>query len=69
VFIDFYYTARILDAGGIVLFDDSVDPHVHKTLRFIRKNLPQAQNLICRRTGAINPKLYIALLARLVNPN
>jgi hypothetical protein len=42
VFIDFDYTARILDAGGIVLFDDSVDPHVHNTLRFIRKNLPHS---------------------------
>lgn len=41
VFIDFYYIVRILEVGGIVLFDDSADPHVSKVLRFIRKNLAE----------------------------
>lgn len=37
-FIDFYYCARLLRKGGIILFDDSANPHVHKVVRFIRRN-------------------------------
>jgi len=39
VFIDFYYTARILNHEGIVVFDDCTDAHVAKVISFIRKNL------------------------------
>jgi cephalosporin hydroxylase len=36
VFIDFYYSTRLLSDGGIIAFDDSSDPHVRKVLRFIK---------------------------------
>ena len=35
VFIDAYFCMRLLDAGGLLLFDDSTDPHVAKVLAFI----------------------------------
>lgn len=38
VFIDFYYSARLLREGGIVLFDDCSDRHVRKVIRFIQRN-------------------------------
>ena len=38
VFIDFYYSLRLLARGGILAFDDCSDPHVRKVLRFIRSN-------------------------------
>ena len=39
VFVDAYYAARLLPPGGVVVFDDSTDPHVQKVLRFVRANL------------------------------
>lgn len=39
VFIDFYYVARVLSEGGLVIFDDSSNPNIRKVLRFIRRNL------------------------------
>ena len=39
-FIDFFLVARALRPGGVILFDDSADPHVSKVLRFISSNLP-----------------------------
>jgi Methyltransferase domain len=39
VFLDFYYVARLLEDGGIMLFDDSTNPHIHKVLHFLRRNL------------------------------
>jgi cephalosporin hydroxylase len=39
VFIDTYYTARLLSQGGVVAFDDCGDPHVRKVLAFLRSNL------------------------------
>lgn len=39
VFVDFYYTSRLLSPGGVVTFDDSTDPHIRKVLQFIRRNL------------------------------
>jgi hypothetical protein len=39
VFTDFYYVARLLEDGGIMLFDDSANPHIRKVLRFLRRNL------------------------------
>jgi predicted O-methyltransferase YrrM len=38
VFVDFYFAAQLLNKDGIVLFDDSADPHVKKVLHFIRSN-------------------------------
>jgi hypothetical protein len=38
VFIDFYFTARLLPIGGICLFDDCCDPHVSKVIRFIESS-------------------------------
>jgi len=38
VFVDFYFIAKILNIGGVVLFDDCADPHIAKVLRFIRTN-------------------------------
>ena len=39
VLVDVYYSVRMLDKGGIILFDDSTDPHIAKVLSFIRKNM------------------------------
>ena len=39
VFIDAYYTGRLLPQGGVVAFDDCRDPHVRKVLAFLRSNL------------------------------
>ena len=39
VFVDFYYTARLLNPGGLVAFDDCSDPHVSKVLQFLCANL------------------------------
>jgi hypothetical protein len=39
VFIDMYYSVELLELNGVVLFDDSQNPHVKKMLRFVRRNL------------------------------
>lgn len=41
VFVDAYFVSKMLPPGGIVLFDDSSDPHVAKVLRFIRTNFSE----------------------------
>lgn len=38
VFVDAYYSIRLLNESGFVLFDDSANSHVAKVLRFLRKN-------------------------------
>ena len=38
VFIDIFYSARLLSKGGIVLFDDSTLPEVRKVISFVRRN-------------------------------
>jgi predicted O-methyltransferase YrrM len=38
VFLDFFFSLHLLNQGGIMLFDDSSDPHVTKVISFIRKN-------------------------------
>lgn len=40
VFIDMHFSLQLLNAGGIMLFDDCTDPHVAKVLRFVKTNLP-----------------------------
>lgn len=42
VFVDAYYTSRLLSEGGVVTFDDCRDPHVRKVLEFIGRNLAQS---------------------------
>jgi hypothetical protein len=39
VFIDSFYSMRLLEANGILVFDDSSNLHVRKVLRFIRRSL------------------------------
>jgi predicted O-methyltransferase YrrM len=39
VFIDAYYSARLLEENGVMVFDDCRDPHVKKVVKFIRSNL------------------------------
>jgi len=39
VFVDMFFAARLLSLGGVMLFDDSSDPHVQKVLRFVRGSL------------------------------
>jgi cephalosporin hydroxylase len=38
VFVDFYFIHELLSVGGVILFDDSTDPHVRKVLGFIETN-------------------------------
>ena len=38
-FLDAYFSIRLLRLGGIMLLDDSSDPHVKKVISFIRNNL------------------------------
>lgn len=42
VFIDAYYVMRLLNIGGIVVFDDSSCPHVAKVLAFISRAFAKA---------------------------
>lgn len=37
-----YFAIRLLIEGGVVAFDDSSNPHVAKTLRFLRTSVPRA---------------------------
>jgi hypothetical protein len=50
VFLDFYYSSRLLKQGGIMLFDDCRDRHVLKVIKFIRSNYSQFLSEIDYRT-------------------
>jgi len=39
VFIDMFYSIRLLKEGGVVFFDDCADKHVKKVLAFVTSNL------------------------------
>jgi hypothetical protein len=39
VFVDSFFSMRLLGASGVLVFDDSANTHVRKVLRFIRSNL------------------------------
>lgn len=39
VFIDMYYSVKLLSDGGVMFFDDSADEHVAKVIRFVRRNM------------------------------
>jgi|SRR5579862_545473 len=43
VFVDAYFSARLLSNGGYLLFDDSSNRHVAKVLAFIDKNVPSLE--------------------------
>ncbi|BAY07247.1 class I SAM-dependent methyltransferase [Calothrix sp. NIES-2098] len=38
VFIDFFYSNKLLSEKGVIMFDDSSDPHIRKVLKFIDSN-------------------------------
>ena len=38
-FLDAYFAVRLLRSGGVMLLDDSSDPHVAKVISFLRSNL------------------------------
>src|SRR5207249_2385064 len=40
VFVDAYFSARLLTEDGYLLFDDSTNGHVAKVLAFIDSNVP-----------------------------
>lgn len=42
VMVDAYFSMRLLADDGLMIFDDSADPHVQKVLRFIRANAGEA---------------------------
>jgi hypothetical protein len=35
VFVDFYFSSRLVNVDGTILFDDCADPHVRKVIKFI----------------------------------
>jgi hypothetical protein len=39
VFVDTYFSIRLLTMGGIIAFDDSTNPHVAKVLKFLRGSI------------------------------
>ena len=41
VFIDFFYSNKLLNNQGLLIFDDSTDPNISKVLNFIKANLNQ----------------------------
>ena len=45
VFIDAFYSLRLLREGGVVVYDDYCDPHVRKVIQFIRTNCPSLQEI------------------------
>lgn len=38
VFVDSYFSGRLLSVGGVMLFDDSPTPGVQKAIRYVRRN-------------------------------
>lgn len=38
VFLDMYFVNDLLAPGGVVVFDDCMDPHVKKVMRFVKWN-------------------------------
>ena len=66
VFVDAYFGTRLLNQGGILLFDDSTDPHVRKVIKFIRKTLSSSLSEIdltaYRSSESIDFKYRIASL-------
>ncbi len=59
VFVDFYYSSRLLNENGIILFDDSTDKHVRKVLQFIKKNMSEHFQQIDLSAYGLNPEKKI----------
>lgn len=67
VFIDFYYSDKLLVKQGVILFDDSSDPHVHKVTNFIETNFQNTYeklDLSRFRTKLDKWKLKLAVLLK-----
>ena len=64
VFIDMYYSLKLLSDGGVMFFDDSTDAHVAKVVRFVRSNM-QSQlkeiDLSPFRAGILENRLKAAI--------
>ena len=58
VFVDAYFSSRLLNQGGVIAFDDSSDAHVAKVLGFLRRNVCGLQEIDVNRRH--NPLLYMA---------
>ncbi|SEQ78293.1 Methyltransferase domain-containing protein [Loktanella sp. DSM 29012] len=39
VFVDIYFSARVMTKGGLMLLDDCSDAHVRKAIGFVQKNM------------------------------
>ncbi|MBF2000268.1 MAG: class I SAM-dependent methyltransferase [Synechococcales cyanobacterium M58_A2018_015] len=67
VFVDFYYSGRLLAPNGLMLFDDSADPHIRKVLEFIDSNFSssyQKLDLSHLRSGLESIKFSIATILK-----
>lgn len=65
VFVDFYYSDKLLAKQGVILFDDSSDPHVRKVTNFIESNFNnkyEKLDLSVYREGVDKWKLKLATL-------
>lgn len=65
VFVDVYYSVRLLRGGGMILLDDASNPHVAKVIQFIRTNMRHAlrrtlKPFAPRRGGASRLKYHVA---------
>jgi len=66
VFIDLFYSNKLLNQKGLLVFDDSSDPHVRKALKFIESNFRETYkrlDLSYLRSGFDKLKYSIAILA------
>jgi len=67
VFLDFYYSSKLLSEGGILIFDDSSSIDIRKVLDFIDANLKPAYRRIDLsrfRVGSEKLKLLAATLLK-----
>jgi predicted O-methyltransferase YrrM len=63
VFIDFFYSNQLLNQEGILIFDDSRDPHIRKVLNFIDSNFKSTYkklDLSYLRSGLDKYRLHLA---------
>jgi predicted O-methyltransferase YrrM len=45
VFVDMYYSIRLLEKNGFILFDDCANPHVAKAISFMKNNFSGLREL------------------------
>jgi hypothetical protein len=61
VFVDLYFSVRLLEVGGIVLLDDSSDHDVRNVIHIARKQLRRhvaEVDLLSYRTDKLKPKRH-----------